>query len=1173
MTTYRRRMDGQVQDLGDYIATGAYEGRSPHPLLDTAFYGRQRPDLAAALAAGMPALTHYRSFGSREGLNPHPLFDTQFYVEQCPEAIRSGMDPVTHYLSQGWRDGLDPHPLFSTTHYLACNPDVAGAGIVPILHFLSSGQWEDRETSPYFDRRAYVRQYPDVLGSGLSALMHYIEVGAAERRSAGRLGDFLEATRPGVARPFGLVDFIRGETDSYLAWVRVSRRLTAEWRQRWAANVSGFTFRPVVSVLCHVTVSGAPHVGVTLRCLQDQVYEAWQFCAVIDTACPREVLESLWAEAAGDPRITVIARGHSGEPAFALNSALDAAQGDFVTVLPAGDQLHVLGLAALVEPLQSGGTANLVYGDEDGVDGAGFHVNPVHKPDWSPDLLPGMDYLCRPSLLRTRLAREAGGFRAGLDGAADHDLLLRLLPQLTGAVHVRHPLYHRLIAAGPLALRAATAREDGLYRAVKDHARQRGFESTVARGRAPGHLRLAFEPKGEPLVSVVIPTADAVLAGPLGPESVIGNCIESLRRKTAWTALEIIVVHDGNIPAVRMAAMEKAGVKLVAYDRPVFNFSRKINLGVAASSGEYVLVLNDDIVAKRPTWLHRLMGWAQQDGVGVVGPKLFFPDGRLQHTGVVVQHGNPGHLYYRADGTDPGYLEMNDLPRNWLAVTGACQLVRRATYDAVGGYDEDLPLNFNDVDFCIRVIELGLRVVYEPHAELYHFEGVSKLVEIGNQLTTPYETHHFQARWRVRYPEDPYYHPDLPPYEPLGVRRPEEVRGTPSQARKLPAAKVAASWTKGVNWLGPMNRSSGMGTACRGYLAAAQAVGLGTRLVPLDRIFAHQSLVEFGLPSASQDFPVTMVQANADTTNPVFAEYGDELGRAKYRIGLWVWELPAAHDDWVTQARRYDEIWVPSTFNQTTLQPIMRKPVLMVPYALAGLPALGAAEKAATRAELGIAADAFVFFYMFDTFSFVDRKNPMALLDAFEAEFAGNDDVVLLLKISYMANLGTGYSATNLELQLRLEQIQARCRNVRLVLDMLPQEKVYELVNAADCYASPHRSEGFGLGVAEAMFYGKVVIATDFGGTTDFVQDGLGLKLKYSLVELTEDRGPYRRGDVWADPSIEHLRALMREVVGDAALCERLGRAASAHVMAHYAPEVVGRTIQRRLRAIAGEVG
>jgi glycosyltransferase involved in cell wall biosynthesis len=523
-------------------------------------------------------------------------------------------------------------------------------------------------------------------------------------------------------------------------------------------------------------------------------------------------------------------------------------------------------------------------------------------------------------------------------------------------------------------------------------------------------------------------------------------------------------------------------------------------------------------------------------------------------------------MYYFADGNEPGYLHQNDTPRNWLAVTGACQLFRRSVFDEVGGYDENLPLNYNDVDFCLRILQTGRRPVYVPQAELFHFEGVTKLVEIGNQLTTPYETDFFQARWRSKYPTDPYYHADLPCWEPLGLKKPDDVRRTPSQARKL---ATSTKPTLGVNWMGPVNRSSGLGTAARGYVAAFHDVGIATRLIPLDKLFGHQALVQHNLVSTLQDFPITMVHGNADLTPFLFDRYGNDLARARYRIGLWVWELPAARQEWVEAAKKYDEIWVPSTFNQTAFKAITTVPVTVVPYTLPELPPLGEADRAATRASLEIPGNAFVFLYMFDTFSFVDRKNPQCLLDAFEAEFGRDPDVILLLKISYFDNLHTAYSAENQALLLKLEDIVARMPNVRIMTEILPQADVYRLINAVDCYVSPHRSEGFGLTVAEAMHYGRAVIATDFGGTTDFVREGVAFPLQYALQELSADRGPYAKGNVWADPSVTHLRELMRMVASNPALCAEVGAAASAAVKDQFSKEAVGRLARRRLRSIA----
>ena len=1161
--------------LADFLAHGAAEGLDSHPLLDTQFYAAQRADAAAALARGEPALLHYRTVGAPAGLDPHPLFRTRFYTAQAPDSLGAGSDPISHYLQTGWRDGLDPHPLFSTAYYLQRYPDIAAAGAQPLLHFLASGQHERRETSPFFDAKAYRARYPEHALTGLTPLFHYLLHGAARGHVAGPRATHCLAHNPAYNRPFGLLDYIAAETDSYFAWRRVARRLPPDWQARADAAVAAFRDRPPVSFLMHVTAETAAHTLASLHSLQAQPYKNWQLCAAIDPDIPPPTRDALAAAAAADPRLHLIRRGTTEESAAAANAALDAATGAYTGLLQPGDLLHPLALATLVAALQTDRRPALIYADEDILDPAGHHRDPTFKPGWSPDLLLGLDYLSRGSLTQTRLLRRAGGFRPGLDGAADYDLFLRLAPSLSphDIAHIPRPLYSRLALPHP----AAQRRHDGMHRALKSHTAALPTRATVARAGAPGQFSVAFEPAAgpDPLISIVIPTANARFAGPLGEETLIDNCVRSLREATAWTALEIIVVHDNNLTPGQTAALGAQGVVLIPYDRPTFNFSQKVNIGVRASRGEYVAILNDDVEAKRPDWLRHLLGWLQQPGVGVTGPKLFFADGRLQHTGVIIQGGNPGHLYYRADGNDPGDLHCNNIPRNWLAVTGACQLVRRTFWDQLGGYDESLPLNFNDVDFCLRAIEAGQRIVYVPQAELYHHEGVTKLVEIGNQHTTRYETDDFQARWRAKYPADPFYNPHLPAWQPLGLREPDDIRRTPSQARKLPAP--ARATPPGVNWIGPANRASGLGTASRSYLRALGAAGLATRLIPLDKLFGHQALVEHDIPNTRQDFPITMVHANADLTDAAFDHYGDELARARYRIGLWVWELPAARPEWQAAAARYDEIWVPSTFCQTAFKAITNTPVHILPYPLADLPAHNpaadtAATRAATRAAYDLPEDAFVFLYMFDTFSFVDRKNPQCLLDAFEAEFANNPGVILVLKISYFDNLTSNYSAGNGPLLFKLEDMAARLPNLRIITDILGTSDVHNLLAAADCYVSPHRSEGFGLTVAEAMHIGKPVIATDFGGTTDFVEAGVAFPLSYKITELAADRGPYAAGNVWADPSLSHLRDLMRELAANPALCAQTGAAAAAHMATRYCPAAIGRLARQRLRAIAARL-
>jgi glycosyltransferase involved in cell wall biosynthesis len=1158
-----------ARDLADFVLTRGMQGDDPHPLFDVGHYLSQRPDLVPEVRAGLNPLVHYLEHGAAEGVDPHPLFITQFYVEQCAGLDEALVSPLAHFLMEGWRMGLDPHPIFSVNDYLLGHPEVARSGVNPLLHCLRLPAAEQGYISRWFDGRYYLANNLDIAASDWAPFDHFVRHGIAEGRAGSGYAAHMLATNPTFTRPLGLRD-LAWETHRRTLWARSPGRLHPRQVEAAAQEIAGFTYRPSVSLLMHATADDGTKLPETLATLAEQTYRQLQICVSVDRDAPDTLMRALAAAGeGGGPQIAVVRRGWNGDPAFALNAALDMAQGEFAGVIAPGDSLHRHALAILVGRMQGRGTCDVAYGDEDTVDGDSVHSDPVLKLGWSPEALLGCDYLSRLGLFRTWMLRDVGGFRPGFDTGCVHDLVLRATCGLS-AKSVRHApkiVYHRL------ALPAASInapRQDGIHRAIAAFLDAEGARAAIVRAAPRDSFRVSLSNCTDPLVSIVIPTGNATFVGPLGREWVLTNCIRGILAGSAYKAVEIVVVHDGNLTAEQQGEFDRPEIRLVRYRDPIFNFSKKINMGVAASTGSYVLLLNDDVVPKRPDWLNVMLGFAERPGVGVVGAKLFFPDGRLQHTGIIVQGGMPGHLYYRADGCEAGTNGMNIVARNCLAVTGACQLMTRANFDLVKGYDEALPLNYNDVDICLRLIDRGLRVVYAAGSELYHFEGVTKELLVGDRLTLPSETELFQARWRVRYAQDPFYHPDHPIDRPLGWEPADGVRRTASQARKLPGEKCAR--TKGVNFFGAANRASGLGTASRSYVSSLQAAGLATRIVDLDKLYGHQTIVDHALPSVPQDFPISLVLANADATPATFANYADDLQRATYRIAMWVWELPAIRPEWMGMIEKYDEIWVPSQFCHDAFKPMTKKPVTIVPYSLGRLPEFSKEEAQAVRKEFGIPANSFVFLFMFDTYSFVDRKNPTCLLDAFEAEFRNAKAVTLVLKISYFNNLQSEYSKGNSAFRTRLDCFLSRCRNVVIISESLAERDVYRLLDCIDCYVSPHRAEGFGLTIAEAMYYRKPVISTDFSGTRDLVQDGVGLKLGYRMTEIAESVGPYAQGNIWADADPDHLRTLMRQVCDDRPASQVLGAAAHDFIVERFSPSIIGSIARKRLREVADAI-
>jgi glycosyltransferase involved in cell wall biosynthesis len=358
----------------------------------------------------------------------------------------------------------------------------------------------------------------------------------------------------------------------------------------------------------------------------------------------------------------------------------------------------------------------------------------------------------------------------------------------------------------------------------------------------------------------------------------------------------------------------------------------------------------------------------------------------------------------------------------------------------------------------------------------------------------------------------------------------------------------------GVDLYGPVDLVTGLGTSARGFARALTEAGVPVHIAPTGDLCTGLTTIDPGLVSDPRRFPLTIEHINADTTERFLWHFGDELKEASARVAMWYWELAAFRPEWIGNADHYDEVWVASRFGQRSVAAMTNVPVAVCPPPVPQPPAAGDVD---VRGRLGVPADAFLFLYVFDYSSYVDRKNPACLVDAFVAEFAGEPEVRLVLKLSHPDRSAAGYRA--------LVEAAERHPNLHLVDEMLELAELHALFETADCYVSPHRSEGFGLTLAEAMLRGTPVIATDYGSTTDFLTPDTGYPIEYRLVELAEDQGPYPRGYVWADPSREHLRQLMRDVAGDPDRAREVGEAGRRLISEEYSLAAAGARMRGRL--------
>jgi GT2 family glycosyltransferase len=550
----------------------------------------------------------------------------------------------------------------------------------------------------------------------------------------------------------------------YADWIRRYDTFTAADAARARELSAGFRWQPTISILLPAYNTEARWLRRAIASVQEQVYPNWQLCIVDDASPQPRVWKILQQAARRDPRIRVHRRLTNGHIAAASNDALQLATGEFIGLLDHDDELAPAALFCIAHELNTRPELQLIYTDEDKLDRFGRRSDPYFKPDWNPDLFTAQNYVSHFTVFAAELVRKVGGFRIGFEGSQDYDLALRCIEQITPAqiAHIPHVLYHWRSTPESTAsfTDAKPYAQDAARRAMQEHCERMGKPAQVAAGYS-GYLHLRYEaPRGEPLVSIIIPTRDRA--------ELLRRCVATVREKTSYRNFEIILVdNESNEPDARALLESLEGETDVRVLRVPgeFNFSRLNNLGVAEARGEFLVLLNNDTEVQNGGWLSKMLSHAARPEVGAVGARLWYPDGKLQHGGVLLGIGGVAqHAHAGLDQTDAGYFGRAHLTQNFSAVTGACTVLRREVYEAVGGLDEaHLAVAFNDVDLCLRLRERGLRIVWAADAELIHHESASRGFEDtpGKQQRVLAEVAYMRERWGTALDDDPFYSPNL----------------------------------------------------------------------------------------------------------------------------------------------------------------------------------------------------------------------------------------------------------------------------------------------------------------------------------------------------------------------------------------------------------------------------
>jgi glycosyltransferase involved in cell wall biosynthesis len=551
--------------------------------------------------------------------------------------------------------------------------------------------------------------------------------------------------------------------DDYARWNRCYDQLQREDMQKIREQIATFQYSPLISILLPVYNSNLKWLRRAILSVKEQLYPRWELCIVDDASTERKLWPFVQTCARRDRRIKVMRRTENGHISAASNDALRLASGDFVALLDHDDELAPTALYLVAVALNKNRDLQLIYSDEDKLDAKNRRFEPYFKCDWNPELFLAQNFISHLSVYRTDLVRRLGGFRAGFEGSQDYDLALRCIEQIrpNEIEHLPWVLYHWR-AGDQSTASNATAKpyaQEAARRAVQGHLERTGIAGTVV----PSHdiyLQTKYALSSEhPLVSIIIPTRDQV--------SRLKNCLHTLFHKTDYRPYEVIVLDNASGEAetleflAELAKQERVRVERI---EGAFNYSRLNNLGVELSRGPVIALLNDDVEVINDDWLSEMVSRVVQPEVGMVGARLLYPNGTIQHGGVILGAGGiAGHAHAGLRRDEPGYFARAHLAQNVSAVTAACALVRREVYLQLGGFDENLAVTFNDIDFCLRLREAGYQIIWTPYAELIHHESASRGFDDSAPKQTRFlaEVEYMTSKWGDMLQRDPFYSPNL----------------------------------------------------------------------------------------------------------------------------------------------------------------------------------------------------------------------------------------------------------------------------------------------------------------------------------------------------------------------------------------------------------------------------
>jgi len=537
-------------------------------------------------------------------------------------------------------------------------------------------------------------------------------------------------------------------TNNYELWMK-SNNLESQDIVEIESNVLRLLNKPLFSIVVRVLNVDIPWAKKTIDSVLDQIYPNWELLLVVETSEENKLKTYLKKQITNDTRIVVVSHeSNNNQPCF-NGCIFSQISGKFVCTINPGDEISPDALYEFAWIVNRYPDTDMIYSDEDQIDKNGKRFAPFFKPDWSPEYFESYFYTSQFSCYRRNTAKKINGFRNEFKNAQVYDFVLRFVEKSQQIKHISKILYHnREVSKSNLSKESYT--EFGV-KALEDKLKRIKISGKVTPVGSFDCFNVQHNIIGYPLISVIIPSAGKTALINSDEIDLLSNCINNIKEKTKYRNFEIIVVDNNDLKRKTIDAICDIECKFVHYTEE-FNVAKKMNLGATYAKGEYLLFLNDDIEINSPDWLKSMLQFIQRPDIGVVGAKLYFEDESIQHVGVTFIDGFPDHIYRGYPKSSQGYYFSSIINRNYLAVTGACLMTSKAIFESVNGFNENFPINYNDVDYCLKVNNLNYRIVYTSHAELFHYESKCRA-----RYVDPREIDLFEKLWRSKTLIDPYY--------------------------------------------------------------------------------------------------------------------------------------------------------------------------------------------------------------------------------------------------------------------------------------------------------------------------------------------------------------------------------------------------------------------------------